>query len=58
MYVCVKRVWCVCVGGAWSHLENFPYVLCQQFSFGVDESRSSITKFSGLESGRLILKWE
>ena len=27
---------------AWSHLQKFPYVLCQQSSFGVEESRSSI----------------
>ena len=27
---------------AWSHLQKFPYVLCQQSSFGVEESRLSI----------------
>ena len=27
---------------AWSHLQKFLYVLCQQSSFGVEESRSSI----------------
>ena len=28
---------------AWSNLQKFSYVLCQQSSFGVEESRSSIT---------------
>ena len=30
---------------AWSHLQKFPYVLCQQSSFGVEESCSSITNY-------------
>ena len=32
--------------GAWCHLQIFPYVLCQQSSFGVEESRSSIANYN------------
>ena len=31
--------------GAWCHLQRFPCVLCQQSSFGVEESRSSISNY-------------
>ena len=31
--------------GAWCHLQKFPYVLCQQSLFGIEESRSSITNY-------------
>ena len=31
--------------GAWCYLQIFPYVLCQQSSFGVEESCSSITNY-------------
>ena len=32
--------------GAWCYLQRFPYVLCQQSSFGVEESRSSIANYN------------
>ena len=32
--------------GAWCYLQTFPYVLCQQSSFGVEESRSSIANYN------------
>ena len=32
--------------GAWCYLQIFPYVLCQQSSFGVEESRSSIANYN------------
>ena len=31
--------------GAWCQLQRFPYVLCQQSTFGVEESRSSIANW-------------
>ena len=31
--------------GAWCYLQKFPYVLCQQSSFGVQESRLSISNY-------------
>ena len=41
---------------AWSHLQKFPYVLCQQSSFGVEESHRPlpITTFLTREGSRLV----
>ena len=38
------------LGRAWSNLQKFPYVLCQQSSFGVEESCSSIINYYILDT--------